>query len=171
MKKGIIIVSLILMLLLSACSSSGKSGAIDNETKIVSGWEIAVKSFAMASDLSNSQITMQYDGEALEVKFNEKPSTGKAFGLMDIEISKTQNAKNAFDWSNTYIEDDKGNKFSRHENDKFLTNYNLKRIKSIDLTFGVNSGIACYEIDESSSKSKLFFVYDDGSNSSKIRIK
>ena len=159
---------------LAACSpgAGGNSADLFAKDKIYpcAGWDISLLSFETVDSLSGSELAVQYGGDAVQVENHNDPADGMTFAMVELLIQKTEDAVLPFQWSGVYLETDDGIKIDRMENDTFLTNYNIPRIKSIDLTFGENSGVACYEIPND-LKGDLFFVCMIGEDEVRIKLK
>lgn len=163
-----------LMIFLTACSTNAddNSGTLftSDETYSCAGWDISVLSFETVDCLDGSEQAVQYSGDTIEVKNHNDPADGMVFGLIGLLVQKTSDATLPFQWSGVFLETEDGTRIQRMENDTFLTTYNIQRIKSIDLTFGENSGIACFEIPKD-IKGDLFFVCTIGEDEVRIKLK
>ena len=147
------------------------SSAQDLDTKSIAGWDITLISCEVTDDLSATKSAVQYDGDAVEVSLNEKPSSGNIFVLVEMIIEKVEAGSEKFEWGRAFVLDEEGNEYARHTNDTFLENFNFPRIKSIDLTFGKNEGFVCYELPIETTKESLFFVYEGIDGNIKIRLR
>lgn len=122
-------------------------------------WSIVVKKWEVSADLSGSQAAQQYNGDVTQIKYNEKPSDGNTFLLVDLIVTKQVAGASTFSWKNLSVRDSAGNLYARMENDTFLTNFNFPRLKSTDLTLGENKGFICFEIPTAAAKDPLSLVY------------
>jgi hypothetical protein len=109
-------------------------------------WKIEVNKWEVTDDLSGSQAAQQYNGDVVQIQYNEKPSDGMSFLLVELTVTKQVAGALSFSWKNVSIKDSTGGRYARMANDTFLENYNFPRIKSTDLTLGENKGFACFEI-------------------------
>jgi hypothetical protein len=168
-KRSSILFFFVTILFLSACSEKAATGVLDTQTAAIDQWEITILNREITTDLSGTQSVVQYGGDSQDIAFNEKPADGYVFVLLDLTIEKTATRQSKFVWANAYLTDGEGNKFYRHENDTFLTNFNLPRIKSTDLVFGSHQGFVCYEVPQGGIEGELFFVYS-GETGNQIEI-
>ncbi len=165
---------MLLIIFLAACSpgTDGNGADLFAKDKVYpcAGWNISLLSFETVDRLEGSELAVQYGGDTIQVTNHNEPADGMAFAMVELLVQKTPDAILPFQWSGVSIETEDGTRFNRVENDTFLTNYNIPRIKSIDLTFGENSGVACYEIPKD-LKGDLFFVCRIGEDEVRIKIK
>ncbi len=133
-------------------------------------WSIIVVKWEVTNDLSGSQAAQQYNGDVVQIQYNEKPSDGKSFLLLDLSVTKQVAGASTFSWKNLYVKDSSGNHYARMENDTFLENYNFPRLKSTDLTLGENKGFACFEIPVDSAKGGLSLVYESTDESLELPL-
>jgi hypothetical protein len=158
----------------SACSASGKTNTDkintlpnqpDNTRSII------LKNSETADDLNATQAVIQYNGDTVQVSYQEKPGDGNTFLLVELIIEKKNPGVSKFEWGKFYVIDSGGTKFYRHENDTFLESFNFKRIKSTDLTFGRNDGFICFEISKQAAKGKLYLMYDSPEGEIRLKLK
>ncbi|MDL2237389.1 hypothetical protein LJC56_06125 [Christensenellaceae bacterium OttesenSCG-928-K19] len=153
----------------TAASPSEQDGALqaadDNGM-----WSVELLFAEMTDTLAGTQAVVQYSGEVETVETNDSPKPGNAFLLLELLIEKMQNGSSSFTWENAYVEDGDGNQYMRHDNDTFLSGYNLPRLKSVELKIGANQGFACYEIPENVSTDCLWFVYDGTEGTVRVKI-
>lgn len=174
MKKYVIAI-LSLMLIISGCGSAEKS--IENETitealsttnKEDLAWLITVDTAEKVNDFSKSQSVAQYSGDVANVTYKQTPSANKTFLLLKLTIKKQIAGKNTFSWDNCFIVDENGTEYSRMADDTFLENFGFKRLKSVDLTLGENTGYLCAEVDEKATK--FWIVYKTENGVDKIEV-
>lgn len=133
-------------------------------------WSVELLFAETAETLAGTQAVVQYSGEVQTVEVADSPGPGNVFLLLELLVEKLQNGSAAFLWDNAYVEDENGNRYSRHENDTFLESYNLPRLKSVELKIGANRGFACYEIPEAASTGDLWFIYDGAEGEIRVKI-
>ena len=123
-------------------------------------WRVEVLSTEIAADLTAKMEAIEYDGDLQITEQQLEPESGYTFLLLELTIEKIGDGRSAFSWNDAHIEDSKGNIFYRMENDTFLSNLNLPRLKGTDIVFGTETGFACFEIPIESNG--LRFVSDEG---------
>ena len=161
MKKTLLIITLSLLLLLTAGCSKNTTSNQDNFF-----WKISLINSEETKNLAATQTFQLYGGALEDVEYKISSTTGYKFLLLELTITKNGVGGNAFSWSDVYVEDEDGNKYKRHENDVFLEDYNIPRLKATDLTLGKNTGYVCFEVPENVKLSSLKLVHDstDGKN-------
>lgn len=161
MKKLTIIISLsLILLLITACSKNTTSNQDDFF------WQISLINSEETKNLSATQTFQLYGGALEDIEYKISSTSGYKFLLLELTIVKNGVGGNAFSWSDVYVEDKDGNKYKRLENDVFLEDYNIPRLKATDLTLGKNNGYVCFEIPENINLSTLKLIHDssDGKN-------
>ena len=176
MRKTLIILLLLLpFILLSACQSTGSAdSSMQSESISSSGesspngpnvqqsdmWQVELIEAELSDSLTTTIAAIQYSVDILETTSEIKPESGNAFLLLYLSIEKIGTGKSSFSWSDAHILDSDGNMYYRHPNDTFLANLNIPRLKGTDITFGAESGYACFEIPQGAEGLK--FVADEG---------
>lgn len=173
MKKKILIVVLLVSLMVWVCGCGSESEEVpenvsSNQEDFL--WQLSLVNAEIADNLANTQVFIQYDGVAEEVPYAKSPSDGNTFLLLELNIDKTEAGGQPFSWSDTYVMDGEGNQYKRHENDTFLEDYNLPRLKATDLTIGSNTGFVCFEIPVGTDTSNLKFVHEAAEGENVIAI-
>ena len=148
-------------------ASGGGNRIVENTLPM---WAVSVARASAASALAGSQASLQYDGTLITIPLEQMPKAGHAFLLLDITVEKTGTGKGVFSWSNACVTDAEGNRHPRHENDTFLDLLGYKRIKATDITFGDNTGSACFEVPEAALDGPLWFLYESGEGTVKIQL-
>jgi len=172
MKKRIVFSLLIVLVLcfMTACGESD-NGKINNNTEQNNFlWQISVINAEMTDNLANTQTFVLYGGSTEDVKYTKSASEGNTFLLLELKINKNGVGGKPFSWSDVYVEDNKGNKYLRHENDVFLEDYDLPRLKATDLTIGNNSGCVCFEVPSDIELQGLKFVHEAEEGKNVIEI-
>ncbi|MDR1532429.1 MAG: hypothetical protein LBS62_09670 [Clostridiales bacterium] len=132
-------------------------------------WRVTVNDVQSSAGLSGTIDMVQYDGSISQSAVNAAPKDGCAFLLLFLTIEKTQGGKALFSWKDTYILDESGGKYQRHENDTFLDNVGYSpRLKATDQALGAETGWACYEV--SAGAGALYLVHDGGDGEIRISI-
>lgn len=133
-------------------------------------WRITVLGCQATDTLNGTQESLQYSGENVTTDIEEKAGEGNAFVLLSLKIEKTQSGAPAFAWEKLTVEDEGGNGYHRCENDSFLENYGYERIKSTDLTLGVNEGYICFELPIEAAQGMLTLVYESETETLRIPL-
>ncbi len=133
-------------------------------------WQVKITNVKLATDLSTKQIIAQYNGSMVEVPQEQSPTKGSLFLLLELLVEKQGVGRATFSWKDTYILDEAGNKYYRHENDTFLDVQNFKRLKATDIKLGTSQGYVCYEIPENIISDSLWLVNNSDSTEIKIKV-
>lgn len=123
-------------------------------------WQLSILHAEVSDNLANTQTFILYGGDTEDIQYTKTPSPGYTFLLLELSIEKNGVGGQPFSWSDTYVEDSTGSRYRRMENDVFLEDHDLPRLKSTDLTIGGNSGYICLEIPADTDMSSLKLVHD-----------
>lgn len=171
MKNSLKRVALVLSLLFVCAGCGNASEQPEDENAATTDqaeflWQIDVMSAEVTDNLTNTQTFIMYDGRPEDVAYTKSPKEGFLYLLLDLGIDKNGTGGGAFSWKDVYVEDAQRNQFYRHENDAFLEDYNIPRLKSTNLTIGNNEGFVCFEIPEGTDLSDMKIVHetDEGKN-------
>jgi len=157
--KRIILLVLSITILLVSCAQETQDA--DNVVvKQSDMWRVEFIEAEIAESLTASIAALTYSGDLQETEAQIVPGSGNVFLLLHLTIEKIGTGKAVFSWDDAYVEDNKGNVFFRMENDTFLQNLNIPRMKRTDIVFGSDTGYVCFEIPMESSG--LRFVADNG---------
>ena len=123
-------------------------------------WRVELISAETAESLTATMAAVQYGGDVLITTNDVTPGSGYVFLLLELNIEKTGVGRASFSWNDAHVTDNDGNIYYRHENDTFLTNLNIPRLRGTDIVFGNDYGYVCFEIREDAGG--LLFVADEG---------
>lgn len=176
-KKSVTALLAVLLCLTAAC---GKAPAPTNSDEAVqpasdqSGflWQITLLDAEASDNLANTQTFILYGGTTEDVQYAKTAKEGHIFLLLNLQIDKKGTGGQRFSWSDVWVEDAQGNQFHRMENDVFLEDYDLTRLKSTDLTIGNNSGYICLEIPADTDLTGLRLIHEaaEGKNIIPIQV-
>lgn len=135
-------------------------------------WQITLLGAEASDNLANTQTFQLYGGATEDVQYTKTAEEGYLFLLLNLQVDKNGTGGDRFSWSDVYVEDGQGNQFHRMENDVFLEDYDLTRLKSTDLTIGNNSGYICLEIPEDTDLTDLRMIHEatEGKNIIPIQV-
>lgn len=125
-------------------------------------WQIELRGAEVKESLHTDAGVPQYDGEVLDVAFDNAPSEGCSFLILTLTVTKGAAGGGAFQWDNLTVVDESGNAYKRMENDSFLDSHAYKRMAGTSLQIGENKGSICFEIPTESAQGKLTLRYDAG---------
>jgi len=171
MKRTLIGVIVLCFILFVSCQNGQKNDVQTEDPEVSAGttfdnwgesdlWRVELHDAEKTDSLTATLAAIQYTGDLIETESLLKPKSGYVFLLLHLTIEKSGTGKTAFSWNDAHIEDSSGSVFYRMENDTFLSNLNIPRIKGTDIVLGIETGYICFEISEGSSG--LRFVSDDG---------
>ena len=161
MRRRIIILFTLLAIAMSSCTQATEQNNSTNTVQTESDmWSVEILSSETTESLTTTIAAIQYNGDLQETENQIYPQSGNEFLLLNLTIEKIGTGKAAFSWSDAHIEDNNGNLFYRMENDTFLANLNIPRLKGTDIVLGTETGFVCFEIPKGSSG--LSFVSDEG---------
>ena len=123
-------------------------------------WQISLLQAELTDDLYNTQTFVRYDGSKEDVDFRQSPSAGCRFLLLELRIAKSDVGKGKFSWKDLYVEDPQGNRYFRMENDSFLADYEIPRLKATELVTGSAEGFLCVEVPEDLELKDLQLVHE-----------
>jgi len=155
--KKIFLLMIISLLLLSSCSQGSPQASGASESDM---WRVDLISAERFDNLTAVMEAVQYDGDLSRTEQDIEPKDGYVFLLLNLSIEKIGTGKASFSWSDAHIEDKNGNSFYRLENDTFISNLKLPRLKGTDIVLGTETGFVCFEIPKDSGG--LRFVSDEG---------
>lgn len=135
-------------------------------------WQLNVLQAEAADNLANTQTLALYGGATEDIQYAKTASEGYTFLLLELSVNKNGVGGTPFSWCDVYVEDGQGNRYQRMDNDVFLEDYDLPRLKSTDLTIGSNTGYICLEIPFDTDMSGLALVHnaEEGLNRIPIRF-
>lgn len=145
-----------ILLFLAGCA--GQSAESSDQSKYL--WQLTLESAEISGNLANTQTFLLYGGSTEDVQYAKTAPEGYTFLLLELSVNKNGVGGRPFSWSDVYLEDGSGTRYRRHENDVFLEDYDLPRLKSTDLTIGNNRGFICFEIPANTSLSNLKLVHE-----------
>lgn len=143
--------------------------AQEEKSKII--WNIKVNSFEVKEKLHTVTPVTQYDRSVVDVNYDNVPSNGNVYLLVDLEINKTAGGNRPFAWKDFTVVDNEGNKYNRLENDNFLQNHNYNRMRGDDLKLGKNNGFICIELPKKITEKELHLQYEYEGEIKKIQLK
>lgn len=166
MKRGTILIAqaILLTIFLSSCASaSGSAPAADAVVPSDQAnyfWQLDILHAETSEDLAATQTFILYGGSTEDVQYAKTASAGNTFLLLELSVDKNGVGGSPFSWADLYVEDGAGNHYYRMDNDVFLEDYDLPRLKSTDLTIGNNTGYICLEIPADVDVSSLKLVHE-----------
>lgn len=113
----------------------------------------------MKDSLHTEAGVTQYDGSVASVPYDNLPSAGKIYLIIELTITKEKPGGKAFTWSDLWVVDAQGNRYHRMEDDTFLTSHTYNRMVGTDMRLGANQGVICFEIPKESAGELLTLVY------------
>lgn len=151
--------ALLLAVVLTACAAAKTqpSSATDQSNYL---WQLSILHAEASDNLANTQTFILYGGDTEDVQYAKTASPGYTFLLLELSVDKNGVGGKPFSWSDVYVEDSAGNQYRRMDNDVFLEDYDMPRLKSTDLTIGGNSGYICLEIPADTELSGLKLVHE-----------
>ncbi len=147
----------------TAQTSTGEDG--EGEEMAAGGdftWQIELRGAEVKESLHTDAGVPQYDGEVLDVAFDNEPTEGYKFLILTLTVTKNAAGGGAFKWENLSVVDADGNTYSRMENDSFLDSHAYKRMAGTALQIGENKGSICFEIPVEVADGTLTLRYDAG---------
>lgn len=156
----------------AACSKdAAKEGAASDQSKFT--WQIDLRQAEVRESLHTDAGVTQYDGDVLDVAYDDAPEEGKVYLILTLTVTKAVAGGGAFEWSRLSVCDADGNSYGRMENDAFLASHTYKRMPGTPLQIGENKGSICFELPADATKGTLTLVYDaedEGENALPIAI-
>lgn len=132
-------------------------------------WVIEVSEAKIANNLQTVAHVKQYDQSVMDVNYENHPSDGMEYLLINMNVIKQQAGKNAFMWNDVYVLAD-GNEYHRGD-DVFLDDHEYKRMAGNDLQFGENEGWICIEVPQSiQTPIELHYMSDGNERSVMINL-
>lgn len=125
-------------------------------------WQIELRGVEVKESLHTDAGVPQYDGEVLDVAFDNEPAEGCSFLILTLTVTKSAAGGGAFDWDKLTVVDESGNAYNRMENDSFLDSHAYNRMAGTSLQIGENKGSICFEIPTDVINGKLVLNYDAG---------
>lgn len=125
-------------------------------------WQIELRGAEVKESLHTDAGVPQYDGEVLDVAFDNEPAEGCSFLILTLTVTKSAAGGGAFDWDKLTVVDENGNAYNRMENDSFLDSHAYRRMAGTSLQIGENKGSICFEIPTEVASGKLVLNYDAG---------
>ena len=154
---------LCLAMVLTACGGGGsKQAAVKDSDQSAFTWQIELRAHDVKDKLHTDEGVPQYEGDVLDVAHDNAPSEGNVFLILTMTITKSKTGGGAFDWGKLSVVDADGNRYSRMDNDSFLSVHTYNRLPGTALQIGENKGSICLEIPEKVSKGGLQLEYDAG---------
>lgn len=177
-KKSVIALLAALLCLTAACGTAPAPMNSDEAVQPASDqsgflWQIALLDAEASDNLANTQTFQLYGGVTENVQYAKTAKEGYLFLLLNLQVDKNGTGGQRFSWSDVYVEDGQGNHFRRMENDVFLEDYDLTRLKSTDLAIGNNSGYICLEIPADTDLTDLRLIHEaaEGKNIIPIQVR
>jgi hypothetical protein len=127
-------------------------------------WQISIVGAEVKEALHTEAGVTQYDGSVATMPYDNLPSTGRVFLIVDLVVSKARPGGKAFTWDNLVARDADGNLYHRMEDDTFLASHTYSRMAGTDLKLGTNNGVICFEIPQERADEGFSLVYtsDEG---------
>ena len=145
--------------LLIACDFSSKTRE-PSKMIIDDSWIVRVIDVETRGSLTTKTQVKQYDGSMKDVDYDNEPSAGNIYCLINMSISKTAAGGSSFEWERLHIIGDDGMSYNRIE-DIFLSNHGYDRLPGTDLQIGDNNGWICFELPQDVKVQKLIYETDD----------
>jgi len=136
-----------------------------------SPWVITIENWKITNSLKGTHSEVQYDGNVKNQMYEQKPNQSMSYFILGLLLKKQAGSTVNFSWKDVYIQDFKGAKHYRLQDDGFLEFYGFQRIKGVDLTFGEYQGSICFELPQNVTKRSLTFVYETPAGKNVIHIK
>lgn len=157
---------LLLIFFLAGC---GKSPEAANQSWT---WDIQINQVEVQQTLQTTEISTLYNGEKSEIEHENTPAAGNVFLILDLEVKKTGDSSQIFEWENILVMDAEGSSYQRHENDSFIEQHDYNpRMTGLPIRIGENQGWACFEIPQKAANGKLYLVHNTSEGQNKIEIK
>lgn len=157
---------LFIFLGMAGCSSAAQTAAP------TSGWLIQVSQAEVKTGLKTREVVTLYNGEKKDVDHVSDPAAGKVYLLLNLGIAKSTTGNTSFEWKDLAVEDQNGGKYSRLENDSFITQHNYSpRMTGLTIRFGENKGWICFEIPKTAAEGKLSLVHTTTEGTQRLEIK
>lgn len=158
-KTALLLQAFLLALILTACVAGGTQ-PLQGSDQSNYLWQLSILHAEASDNLANTQTFILYGGDTEDVQYAKTASPGHTFLLLELSVDKNGVGGKPFSWSDVYVEDGAGNRYRRMDNDVFLEDYDMPRLKSTDLTIGGNSGYVCLEIPADTDLSGLKLVHE-----------
>lgn len=157
---------------LSCITACGRSDtAVSVTDQVLFPWAITIEKWEISSSFKGNIKEVQYDGTERKQAYEQKSRSGMVFLIINLVLDKQTGSTVNFSWKDVYIQDSKGEKHRRHQDDGFLELLGMKRIKAVDLNFGKHRGAVCFEIREQVAKEALSFVHETSAGKNIIQLK
>lgn len=154
-KTALTLQAFLLAVILTACAAGVQGSDQSNYL-----WQLSILHAEASDNLANTQTFILYGGDTEDVQYAKTASPGCTFLLLELSVDKNGVGGKPFSWSDVYVEDGAGNRYRRMDNDVFLEDYDMPRLKSTDFTIGGNSGYICLEIPADTALSSLKLVHE-----------
>jgi hypothetical protein len=166
-RKYFLFLSVLLCLFLAGCGGHDGNSIVENTSEF---WRVEIETAEVVTGLAGSQSQLQYGGTIIEIPLGQMPRDGYLFLILDMTVEKINAGRSSFSWRDTFITDNNGNKWQRHENDTFLDSFGFARLRGSDIVMGLNEGHVCYEIPVQAARGNLWFVHESDDGFIKIEI-
>ncbi len=179
MKGSRIFYVLLIMLSFTACTSSQSQQQVVpqsmSETEVIKPqndfmWQINHIDHELTMYMESSDAMMLYDGSIAHNDYEDSAQIGQIYLLLELNVLKAEVGNMPFSWSDTYVEDAKGNIYKRLEEDLFIENHGYERLPATDLKLGENQGFVVFEINEIAAEDTLYFVHNAAEGENRIKI-
>ena len=132
-------------------------------------WQVEILEKEVVDELNTVTEVTQYYKSVMKVPYQNVPSDGNVYLLLNMKISKKEAGNSSFSWDNVSIVGENGSSFERLD-DVFLTDHGYKRMGGTDIKIGENTGWICFEISKEASAQSLKFLYKSADGNIEITI-
>jgi hypothetical protein len=165
----ILVVGALALSCIITCGHSDTAGSVTDQVRFP--WTITVEKWKVLSSLKGDLKELQYDGTERKQAYEQKPTLGMVFLIIDLALDKQKGSTTNFSWKDVYVQDFRGERYYRHRNDGFLVLFDMKMINAVDLNFGEHRGSVCFELPERVAKEALNFVHETSAGKNIIQLK
>lgn len=132
-------------------------------------WNITVKNYEISEGLHTVVPVTQYDRSIMDVPYDNIPSDGNVFVLLELDIAKQKAGNATFSWDDVSLMDNSGQAHTRMD-DIFLQDHGYARMSGTDLKLGSYIGWICFEIPSAQASGTLTLEYRSDSGTQSISI-
>lgn len=133
-------------------------------------WKIKVVDVQITTSLESVSTFIEYGGDTTEIDNNNEAHSGNVYLVVNVNLEKSRVGGKGFDWKETYLIDEQGNKYHRMENDTFLATHGYKRLQSTKIMIS-NEGFIAFEVPDTATKKNLFFIHESADGVNKVLLK
>lgn len=132
-------------------------------------WDITVTNYEISDGLHTVVPVTQYDRSVMDVAYDNVPSSGNVFVLLELDVTKQKAGNAAFSWDDVSLVDNDGQTYTRMD-DIFLQDHGYARMNGTDLKLGSYTGWICFEIPVAQSSDALTLEYSSDSGTQSVSI-